>query len=356
MMWKEDWPQAKERLTALWSREIVDRCCCSVIVTDPSYREAPMGETQAQLRQWYMDPETIYRRYRDRFERSWFGGEGYPCIWPNLGTCGHAKYLGIRHFVYMPDTVWFEPVISDFEARPLQYDAKNPALLEDEEVLRALCHLAGEDMMVSLPDNCGNLDALSLLRGPDLLTDFYDEPEAVRNALSVVMEAYRDSIQRLLSIIRDNNQGGTTHGWMNTWAPGTMAQLQADISVMLSPILFEEFVLPELSEITYMLDYSAYHLDGMEQIRHLDMILSLENLDLVQWTSVDGQPGPLHHLDALQRIQAAGKCLIIYPQLDEIEPLMEVLSSKGLYLICRTATSREQGEAILKTVERLTHE
>jgi hypothetical protein len=356
MKWKEDWEASRKRLVALWDREVLDRCCCSVIVTDPAFREEPMGETQAERRDWYMNPGRIYSRNAARFEKTWFGGDGFPCIWPNLGTCGHAKYLGIRNYKYMEDTIWFEPTISDWETDRLKYDPKNFALLEDEAVLRCLCKLAGDDAFVSMPDNCGNLDALSLLRGPDLLTDFYDEPEAVEEALAVIQAAYNDSETRLFSIIRENNHGGCTHGWMNTWAPGTMAQMQADISVMLSPKLFERFVMPELSDITHLLDYSAYHLDGIEQVRHLDMLLSLEKLNLIQWTSVDGQPDAVNYIDVFNRIQAAGKCLIIYPKLHEIEPLMRALSSRGLYLICRTATSREQGEEIVRTIARLTHD
>ena len=355
MKWKEDWEMSRRRLVAFWDREIVDRCCVSVIVTDQRYQEAPMGETQEERRKWYMDPAMVYERCRNKFDRTFFGGEGFPCIWPNLGTVGHAKYFGINSFVYMPETIWFEPVIHDWEKDRIGFNEDSPALAEDLAVVSELCRLAGGDMMVSMPDNCGNLDALSLLRGEELLIDFYEYPDEIERALGEISRAYRHAQAKLFNIIKDNNEGGCTHGWMNSWAPGTFAQLQADISVMLSPKLFEKFVLPELEELTGFLDYSAYHLDGMEQIRHLDMLLSLKKLDIVQWTSVAGQPKASGFLDVLKRIQAAGKCLILYPELDEIELLMRELSSYGLYLIVRTADSREQAMDIIKTVERFTH-
>ncbi|MGI6777279.1 MAG: trimethylamine corrinoid protein 2 [Acetivibrionales bacterium] len=287
-----------------------------------------------------MDPALIYERHYNRFEHTYFGGEGFPCIWPNLGTVGHAKYLGINRFVYTPETIWFEPVIKNWEKDKIVFDPNNPALTEDLTVVSELCRLAGDDMMISMPDNCGNLDALLLLRGNELLTDFYEYPEEIRKALKEISETYRFAQTKLFSIIRENNKGGCTHGWMNTWAPGTSAQLQADISVMLSPEIFEEFVLPELEELTGFLDYSAYHLDGMEQIRHLDMILSLKKLNAIQWTTVDGQPKASEFIDVFKKIQNAGKCLILYPEIDEIETLMRELSSAGLYL-----TSQNSGNA-----------
>jgi len=346
---------SRQRLNAFWNREIIDRCCVSVIVTDKQYRETPMGETQEERRRWYMDPLVIYERCCKKFDHTYFGGDGFPCIWPNLGTVGHSKYFGINSFVYMPETIWFDSVIKDWEKNQIQFNQDNQALAEDLAVVSELCRLAGDDMMVSMPDNCGNLDALSLLRGGELLVDFYEYPDEIKKALREISTAYRYAQTKLFEIIHENNKGGCTHGWMNSWAPGTSAQLQVDISVMLSPKHFEEFALPELEELTGFLDYSAYHLDGMEQIRHLDMILSLKNLNLVQWTSVDGQPKASEFIDVLKRIQAAGKCLILNPELDEIEPLMRELSSAGLYLIVRTAESREQADDIIKMVGKLTH-
>ncbi|MGI6776529.1 MAG: hypothetical protein ACOX7R_00425 [Acetivibrionales bacterium] len=246
-------------------------------------------------------------------------------------------------------------MIKNWEKDKIVFDPNNPALTEDLTVVSELCRLAGDDMMISMPDNCGNLDALLLLRGNELLTDFYEYPEEIRKALKEISETYRFAQTKLFSIIRENNKGGCTHGWMNTWAPGTSAQLQADISVMLSPEIFEEFVLPELEELTGFLDYSAYHLDGMEQIRHLDMILSLKKLNAIQWTTVDGQPKASEFIDVFKKIQNAGKCLILYPEIDEIETLMRELSSAGLYLIVRTAETREQADEIIKMVEQLTH-
>ena len=60
---------------------------------------------------------------------------------------------------------------------------------------------------------------------------------------------------------------------------------------MISPKLFEELVMYELETQSQWLDYALYHLDGEQQVKHLDRILSVKGINAVQWTNVAGQPG-----------------------------------------------------------------
>ena len=130
--------------------------------------------------------------------------------------------------------------------------------------------------------------------------------------------------------------------------------LQCDLSVMISPQMFEEFVLPELEETAAWLDYSAYHLDGQEQIRHLDMILSVKKINMIQWTPVVGQPCTSEFIPVLKKIQKAGKGLILMPHIWEVEKLLSELSPKGLYLIIRDVESETEAEELIKKVGKMT--
>lgn len=55
------------------------------------------------------------------------------------------------------------------------------------------------------------------------------------------------------------------------------------------------------------LDRAIYHLDGMEQIRHIDALMSVKKLDMIQWTQVDGQPDLTHNFDSLKKIRKPEK-------------------------------------------------
>ena len=144
-------------------------------------------------------------------------------------------------------------------------------------------------------------------------------------------------------------------GWMDTWAPGRSAQMQCDMSVMFSPELYQKFVIPELKQQMEWEEYPVYHFDGKEQINHLEHLLSLKQLKLIQWTNVDGQESPAHFIPVLKRMQEAGKSILVMTPAEDIPVLMEYLSSKGLYLHTY-APSVDEANAIIRYVEKHTHE
>lgn len=207
-----------------------------------------------------------------------------------------------------------------------------------------------------MPDCSGNIDVLSHLMGPEtLMFHMLEEPEEVQTALKKIQTVYQKIHETSYSLVKDVNMGGSCIGWLCTWAPGFHAQMQSDMSVMFSNDMFKEFIEPELRAQTELLDYSLYYLDGMEQTRHLDTLLSIPKLHTIQWTQVAGQPPCTEFIPGLKKIQEAGKNLLISVEPWQVEPLLQNLSSKGLCLNLEVG-SLEEGEAILKQVEKLTHE
>lgn len=355
MRYKNDWEMARKRLTAFWDQEILDRCCVSVKVfdkfDDPLIRLVP-GTDEERIRHW-TDPESIIRRRRMQMEHTYYGGEAFPAIFVDLGAGGHAGYFkGEKH--YFGDSVWFFPSLTDPNA--LEFDENSFMFQKTLELARACAEDSRGDYMVSMPDASGNIDALSHLMGPEeLLPAMIEDPEGVQSALQKIQAAYARVHSEVYSIVKDANEGGCVVDWLSVWAPGFMAQMQSDASVMISNPMFKEFIMPELRAQCDLLDYPLYHFDGIEQIRHLDDLLSLPRLKAIQWTQVAGQPPCTDFIPQLQKIQAAGKSLIIIVSPEQIEPIMENLSSKGLLLIT-TASTRDDADAILKKVSRLTHE
>jgi hypothetical protein len=355
MRYKHDWDKAKERLTAFWDREIIDRCCCAVFAHEQGYgsmRSDPPADPSARLAYW-TDPEQIISRYRRRMEGTVYGGEAFPQIFIDLGAGGHAGFFKGAKYQF-EDTVWFFPSHDDPDA--ISFDANSFLFERTMALARAYAADSGGDYIVSMPDCTGNADALSHLFGPEtLLPLMLEEPDAVLRAFQKVEAAYEAAMRGVYDIVKDNNGGGSSIGWMSTWAPGMHAQMQADLSVMISNEMFEQFIMPELRAQCDFLDYPLYHLDGVEQLRHLDSLLSLEKLRAIQWTQVTGQKPCTEYIPELRRIQEAGKGLLILVSPAQIRPLMENLSSRGLYLITAVNT-KEDAEAILREVSKLTHD
>jgi hypothetical protein len=78
---------------------------------------------------------------------------------------------------------------------------------------------------------------------------------------------------------------------------------------MVSPEISRKYIIPALEEEAAFLDHCVYHLDGPGTMPHLDDILAVKDIDVIQWVSGAGQP-PMHTwLDVLTRCQKAGKGL-----------------------------------------------
>jgi hypothetical protein len=198
---------------------------------------------------------------------------------------------------------------------------------------------------------------LAHLRGSEnLLVDMLEDPESVKKALENIQAAWFKTIDNVYDITKKSNEGASSIGWMISWAPGKHAQLQCDLSVMISPELFDVFILLEFKEQSAFLDYCTYHLDGIEQKRHMDKILAIPQIGMIQWTCVEGQPSAMDELESLKKIQAAGKALLILVKPQEVKPLLQNLSSKGLYLVVLGAASNEETDDIVKCVQLFTHD
>jgi len=145
---------------------------------------------------------------------------------------------------------------------------------------------------------------------------------------------------------------------MQTWAPGPHYQMSCDFSAILSPEMFRRFILPELDGYMSVNEYSVYHWDGPDALKHLDALLGLPALRAIQWTPGAGQPrtSSPRWMPYLKRVQAAGKCLILpCAEPDEVKALLTELSSRGLF-ISTYAASEDDARALLGRVAKWTHD
>ena len=357
MKYVNDWDMIKKRFTAWWDGEIIDRCCASITFSNAAAVDKDhildFPKDKDEIFKFWTDPEQLIKRNRLMMENSWYGGEAFPLVNLNMGASGHAGFFKGADFAFA-DTVWFFP--SAKHPDEIEFDENSFLFKKTLEIAKALADDSKGDYGVSVSDSSGNIDALSHLLGPEeLLPLMIEEPEAVKAGMEKIQVAYEAIHRRVYDIVKDINDGGSSTGWLHTWAPGLHAQLQSDASVMISNAMYREFIEPELRTQCDMLDYPLYHFDGIEQLRHLDTLLSIEKLRTIQWTQDAGQPPCTEFFPQLQKIQKAGKNLLIWVEPEQVKPIMENLSSKGLFLLVN-ASSKEEGEDILKYIAKVTHE
>lgn len=346
-----------KRLEQLWGNRNEDRCCISVTAPldplHPYVQEIPKDPDG--LYHWYNDGEWILKRNLERIEKTYFGGDALPTIFPYFGTGGHAKYIAPESaFEYAPDTIWIHSVIEDLNDYDYSFNAaENPVFQRELNIMKYLVSESRDRYFVTPNDNCGSYDALAQLRGnEELLIDFLEEPEAVKTAGRRMVQILRESGDMIFDVIRDNCMGGSIHGWMNTFCPGKHLQLQCDLSVMLSNEMFEEFIKEELETTSRWLDRAIYHMDGQEQLRHLDTVLSIPTIHMIQWVQVDGQPPATHFIPELRKIQQAGKGIVLALSKRDVKEIASNLAPGGLILLVGDASSPEEADEIVALVEK----
>ncbi len=96
------------------------------------------------------------------------------------------------------------------------------------------------------------------------------------------------------------------------------------------------------------LDHSIYHLDGPDAVRHLDAILEVEKLDGIHFIPSPMDAAFIRWADVYKRIQAAGKCLIVNCNLNEVDAISRTLKPEGLLLNVGNVTTIEEANDLLK--------
>jgi len=269
-----------------------------------------------------------------------------------------AAMMG-SNYVLLDNSVWFgegDIFLKDWSK------LADLRLLEDsfmyrivEDTTRLLTERNDGSYLVGISDLGGNLDILASLRDAQhLLMDLFDNPDMVLRATEMIDEMWKIYYTKLREILRASGQHGHVT-WLGPWCETTYYPLQCDFAAMISPDHFERFVMPSLSRISEFLDHSIFHLDGPEQIVHLDQLLSLPRLDGIQWVPGDGK-APVwdaQWFPLYERILSAGKNLVLhgFVNAQDALKLCKTFPPKGLWLSV-TLDSAEEAEYLLTKAQK----
>jgi hypothetical protein len=347
---EQDWERLERDWTAWWAGEL-ERPMVMIEGLEPprgaTLPDAPDFTSNLPLE---MSADEVVDRYQALLEAKRFYGDAWPKWWPNFGPGIVAGFLGAQVHC-APDTVWFEAG-APAEAQNIQdlhpaYDAGNFWWRRIQELTRVAIERWGNQASVSITDLGGNLDILASLRSTEqLLLDLYDAPDEVARLASEITRLWLRYYDELYAVVQKAGRGTTP--WAAIWAPRRCYMLQSDFAYMISPRMFERFVLPDLAACCEALDHGFYHLDGKGQIPHLDMLLSLKRLRGIQWIPGDGAPPPEKWLPLLKRIRDGGKLCQVYVSPRGAQTIVRELGGRGFALCLQEAMSRAEAEDFLR--------
>jgi 5-methyltetrahydrofolate--homocysteine methyltransferase len=278
-------------------------------------------------------------------------GDGWPRWWPNFGPGIVAGFLGARLRPAL-DTVWFSlPDRASFADLHLARDETNPWWVRVRDLTQAALARWGGRLTVGFTDLGGNLDILASLRSTQqLLLDLVDSPSDVARLSGEITRLWLGYYDDLYSIIGPAGRG--TWPWAPIWSPGRCYMLQSDFSYMISPRMFERFVIPDLDACCEALDHPFYHLDGRGQIPHLDLLLSLRKLAGIQWVPGDGAPPPEAWLPLIRHIRDGGKLCQLYVTPEGARTIVRELGGRGLAFYINEPMYPDDAQALLMELTR----
>jgi hypothetical protein len=354
MFYKPDWMETREWLTGWWTREIHGHWALGVLAP----RATPLPPVPAQPvpsdnRLKWMDAEGNYARTLNGLSKTYFGGVFFPSVTAGLGPGCMDLFLGCEPG-FMPETVWYKPCISDPAKAHLSWNPENIYWKWVLKNTRTFHRQSAGKCLTIIPDLIEGLDVISELVGTEeLLTYLIDCPQEIHRLLDQVTEIYFKAFDPLYNVLKDDRNGNGFIAF-NAWGPGRTLKTQCDFSAMISPDMFAEFVCPYLERQCARVDFSTYHLDGPNAIRHLPHLLKVPSLKAIQWTP--GTPNP----DASNRkwwknvwepVYAAGKsAMVLGCPPEDVEPFLKEFGQKGTMFTTGTDTEDQARRLIDQSV------
>lgn len=253
MLYKEDWPEARQRLEAFWEGEVQDRVCLAV--TAPADNRTGEISKPVSDEARFTDIEFLIEYHNASFRNTFYGGEALPVPTVRLGYVAH----GHPEVVFSPRTVWGRPWLSRSSPQVYQFDPDNRWWRRVWQIQMALLEDSRGKYFVGLPSIDPPMDVLSTMRSPSgLCMDIIDNPDDVHAMLGYLTQVRHWINEQIYPPLLEE-YGGTIS---RLWGRGRIVPLQCDFSIMISSKHFREFAMPELTFFADWSDRSWYHLDG----------------------------------------------------------------------------------------------
>lgn len=329
LKYRLDWEKVKPRLAALWERQNTDRPALDLKVGGKSNVTWP--SRPESLEDFYFDPDYNLRQWMAMLDSTHFLGEAIPTGGFFMG--GYALGCGPK-VVFAPDTVWHPHLIDSLDGPiPWNPGPGDPWRIKLDRLVDYMVAAAPGKFLVGGAGQVPVNDLLELIRGiSEFLTELALDLEKCRRRLEALWpvwhEVFRHYLDKMLA------QGvGCVWGWPGIWHPKLLLPTQSDMSCMISPGMFERYVMPEMDLLGERYEFIWYHLDGSGAVKHLPALFSRPFIKAIQYVpSPDDPPNGPGLMALYQKVQAAGRCLDIYVPWEKVEYLIRHLRPEGLLL------------------------
>jgi len=349
----DDWEMRIKRQDAVWDNEVLDRPMVDItyLKLNPDY---PFPESKhASYEEAWLDVDYQVQFSLAIVMNTAWEGDALPLVFPNLGPDFFAACYG-GELVFKDITSFIKPFLNDWaDMAGLALDRAHPYFQKMEALYDATLAADKNRFYTGWPDLHGGADCLVGFRGPQpMAMDLYDNRDFVRSALSGVtsdfLQVYDHYYHKL------SEAGQPCAGWPFIVSSRKWHVPSCDFSYMISPADFDDFFLPGLRKEIRHMEAKVYHRDGPGSLNHLDSLLAVQGLNMIQWVYGEGNGRATDHLGIFKKIQSAGKSIQIqYVDMDEVDTIIDALKPNGVWMHVNAAND-EEARAVLKKVKKWT--
>ncbi|MFW5696411.1 MAG: hypothetical protein ACOCXR_01355 [Phototrophicaceae bacterium] len=350
---KPDFEAAMKRVYAWYEGEVLDRVPVRFVAHNAAFNlggEEGKRPPEEQKKRWF-EVERRVEEYAQSVAGKRFHGETFPVFDPNLGPDVYAAFYGAE-LTFGEVTSWSHPIVHDWDdLEKLQLNMENEYFKTLEHLMQAAIERCEGKFLVGYTDLHPSVDCAMAWRGTErLCLDLIEAPEQAHRLIDIANADFHQIFDHFDSILKAARQPSVC--WIGLPSFGKFHVPSCDFSAMISSAHFAEFSLPALKKEIVPMTHIVYHVDGRGVARHLDHILSLPEINGIQWVQEMGnQRAIMQWVPLIKKIQAAGKGVIVDLQPDELEGFLDVVDPRGIFLWVGTEDEEEQ-LAIIKRLER----
>ena len=348
-----DWQSRLDRQDAFWRNAVLDRPVCVMTVHQPNadYPYPEAGPWKQPRDRWF-DTEYHARMARACVMNTAYLGDALPYAFPNLGPEVFSAFMG-QELDFGDATSWSIPCIHDWsDADAMVFRPDNVYFQQIMAMTDAMLEAGRGVFYTGITDLHPGADAIAAFRDPaEMNVDMLESPDEIRTLLDRVNRTYFDVYDRFYNHLCSAAQAITS------W-PGIVSRVKwyvpsNDFSCMISKRMFDEFFLPGIQLECQHMEANIYHLDGPQALQHLDSLLSIRELNAIQWVCGAGNGRATDWMPVYERIQAAGKGMQVGLMPDELDLFMERIAPEGVWLSVSVG-SVDEAQAVLARVSRWT--
>lgn len=302
------------------------------------------------IKDFWFDTEYQVDSFIENLKGSTVYGDTFPVFYPNLGPSVYASYYGVP-LSYADVTSWAIHTVSDIDALDidsLKIDRECENWKKIDELTDYALARCKDKFFVGYTDLHPSMDcAVDFTGVNEMCMSLIDNPDKVKEFLNKLC----DDFFPVYDYYYNRLEGMPSVSWMGIPFEGKMHIPSCDFSSMLSPAMFEEFVLPCVVKEAKAFDHNIFHMDGPGVMRHLDMLLDVNEIRAIQLVQGVGEDEPIMQwLPVIKKIQARGKGIVVGLQKHELKDFMANMDPKGIFLTL--AADEEEQPEIVKLVEQ----